>query len=126
MSVPRQIAVMTGGIDHNKAVALRQRIDGLAEGLACCGLILLGRIIDLRIETSMVGNFEVAANVLSPGAPVLDIMGEASLPGIEIEGGDALARLNQRHRNMHGDGRFARSALFISHNDDTCGPRNRR
>ena len=87
MRAPRQIAIVTGRVDHNKAVALRQCIDGLAECLACCGLVLLSRIIDLRIETSMVGNFEVAANVLSPGAPVLDIMGEASLPGIEIEGG---------------------------------------
>src|SRR5471032_227616 len=59
MNVPRQNAVMTGGIDHNKGMALRQRTDGIGERLA---IVIIG-----SIETQMFGNFEVAANVLSPG-----------------------------------------------------------
>ena len=55
----------------------------------------------------MLGHAEVAADMTRPGAPVLDVMGEAFLPGIEIDGGDRLARLDQGDRDMHGDGGFS-------------------
>ena len=53
-----------------------------------------------------------------PVAAVLDVMGEASLAGIEIDGGDALAGLQQRDSDMHGRGRLSRSAFFVAKDDD--------
>jgi hypothetical protein len=69
----------------------------------------------------MVGDLEIASDLPGPGASVLDKMGEALLPRIEVNGGDALSRLDQRYRNMHCDRRFARSAFFIRHDDNTGG-----
>ena len=109
---------MIGGIDHNKIVARRERIDGIGERLAGRGLIVLGRIIDPLIETGMIRRSEIAADMRSPGAPVLDVMGETLLSEIKIERGDALARFNQRDGDVHCDGGFPRPALFIRHNDD--------
>src|SRR5450759_592771 len=113
MSQPRQITIMTGSIDYNKTVSLRQCINGIGECLASCGIL---RIIVLT-EAKMVRDLEVANTVLSPSASILNIMGEASLSRIEIDGGDALAGLHQRNCDMHCNSGFARSALFIAHND---------
>ena len=87
MCQPRQITIVSRSIDNNKAVALRQCINGIGECLASCGIL---RIIVLT-EAKMVGDLEVATNVLSPSASVFNIMGEASLSRIEIDGRDALA-----------------------------------
>ena len=67
--------------------------------------------------------FELEARVLGPGAAVLDVMGEAFLPRVEIDGGDALAGLQQRDRDMHRGGRFAGAALLVAEHDDMaeCG-----
>src|SRR5258708_38904217 len=103
MSQPHQITVVTGSIDYDHVVCTCQRIDGLGQRLASGGFILGSGIVETT-ETKMIGNFEVARNALGPATSVLDIMGEALLPGIEIDCGDALACLDQRNRNMHGDG----------------------
>jgi hypothetical protein len=51
-------------------------------------------------------------------------MREASLPRIEVDSSDALARLQQRYRDVHGDGGLARSAFFIGY-DNNSGGRHR-
>ena len=71
----------------------------------------------------MLGMFEIASNALGPGAPVLDVVGEASLPRIEIDRGDPLAALHQRDRDMHGDRGLPRSALFVGNNNHADRPR---
>jgi hypothetical protein len=48
-------------------------------------------------------------------------MREAFLPGIEIDGGDALARLQQRDRDVQRGGRFAGAALFVAEYDNVSG-----
>src|ERR1019366_10167853 len=93
MSQPRWITIVPRSIDHNKAVSLRQCIHGIGECLTSCGIF---RIIAFT-ETKMFGDLEVATNVLCPSASVLNIMGEAPLSRIEIDGGDALAGLHQRN-----------------------------
>jgi hypothetical protein len=59
-----------------------------------------------------------------PGAPVLDVVGEALLAAVEIDGGDALPCLEQRHRDMHCGGRLARTALLIAEHHDMRGLRS--
>jgi hypothetical protein len=49
----------------------------------------------------MVGNLEVEPALLRPSVPVLDVMREALLTGVEIEAGDVLARLHQCDRQMY-------------------------
>jgi len=53
-----------------------------------------------------------------PLAPVLDVTAERLLLHVEIEGGDAPARLQQRHDEMHGEGRLAAAALVVADHDD--------
>src|SRR5664280_1784562 len=74
MSQPRQITIVPGSIDHNKAVALRQCINGIGECFASCGIL---RII-VFTEAKMVGDLEVATNVLSPSMSVFNIMGTSN------------------------------------------------
>ena len=57
---------------------------------------------------------ELDARTLGPGAAVLDVMGEALLARVEIDGGDALAGLEQGNGNVQRRCRFARTALFIA------------
>ena len=84
----------------------RQRFDGLLERLAACGLFHCCGIIQLA-EAEMLGDIEIASHMPRPGAPVLDQAGKASLPGVEIDRGNGLARLDQGNRNMHRNGGLA-------------------
>jgi hypothetical protein len=120
MRPPHQIIIVTGRIDDDDAATASQRIDGIGESLASGGFILGGRMMDFT-ETKMLGNLEIAANLPGPGAPVLDKMGKALLPGIKIDRGHALTGFDQGNRKVHGDGRFARSAFFVGHNDHLGG-----
>ena len=92
--------------------------------IACGEIVELGRLVvgDQRAvgarDAVMRRQFEIEPRVLRPGAAVLDVMGEAFLPRVEIDRGDALARLHQRDRDMHRDRGFARPALFVAEHDD--------
>jgi hypothetical protein len=113
-----QIIVVARSIDDDDAVAAGQRLDGFLQRPAARGLFLGRGVIEL-LEAEVLGHAEVATDVAGPGAPVLDVMGEALLPGVEIDGGDRLSRLDQGDRDMHGDGGFSRSALLIADDDHT-------
>src|SRR5712671_6498222 len=101
-----QRAVMSGRIDDDKAVMLRQRIDGVGESRAPFALAA-GR----GIKTQMLRDIELASDASTPRSPVVDVMGQTSLPGIEIDGGHGLARLHERNSNVHRDCRFTRPTL---------------
>ena len=49
-------------------------------------------------DAEMNRNLEFDATPLGPGAPVLDIVGEAFLPAVEVDGRHALAGLEQGNR----------------------------
>src|SRR3974377_2294796 len=106
---------MAGRINDNKTRRACQRINGTGE--SCLPIV---RICG-TIETNMVGNSEVAANMLCPGTSVLDVIGEGLLPRIEIDSGNALPRFNKGNSNVNGDRRFAGSAFFIAHKDHLSG-----
>ena len=53
-----------------------------------------------------------------PIAPIVHIVGEAALAGVEVDGGNALAGLKQGDGDMHRRGRFSRSAFFVAKDDD--------
>jgi hypothetical protein len=102
----RQIIVVAGSVDDDDAMAAGERLDGLLERPAA-GSLFIGRGIIELLEAEMLGHAEVAADMTRPGAAVLDVMGETLLPGIEIDGGDGLSRLDQGDRDVHGDGGFS-------------------
>jgi hypothetical protein len=69
-------------------------------------------------NAEMPGNVELDAGALGPVTTVFDVMGEALLPGVEINGRNALTGLKQGDRNVHGGRRFSRTAFFVSEDDD--------
>jgi hypothetical protein len=83
MRKPHQIIIVTGGIDDDHAASACQRIDA-------GGFMFGSGTMDVA-KTEMIENFKIASNLPGPGAPILDEVGETFLPGIEIDGGDALA-----------------------------------
>jgi len=55
----------------------------------------------LELNTCALGpQLELNIWARGPGAAVLDVMGKGFLPAVEIDGGDALAGLEQRHRDV--------------------------
>ena len=68
-----------------------------------------------------IGTFERDAGARRPVAAVLDVMREGLLARVEIDGGDALPGLEQRDRDVHRGGRFARAALLVAEHDDMRG-----
>ena len=118
MRKPHQVAVGAGRIDDDKIEGPLDRAHGIHE------LLELGRFVvgDLHglaeLDAVMHGKFEVEAGTAGPGAAVVDVTGEALLPAVEIDGGDALASLQQGDGDMQGGGGFARTALLIAQHND--------
>src|ERR1019366_149614 len=87
-------------------------------------LLKFGRFIvgDLHgvaeLDAAMHRDFEIEAGAACPGAPVVDVTGEALLPAIEIDGGDALTGFHQGNGDMQGGGGLARTALLIAQHND--------
>jgi hypothetical protein len=83
----------------------------------------LGRLVGFHraglsaLDTIMRRQLELYACALGPGAAVLDVMGESFLPAVEIDSGDALARLKQRHRDVQRYGGFSRTTLLACEYD---------
>ena len=64
---------------------------------------------------------ELDARAFAPGAAVVDVMGETSLPAVEIDGRYALAGFEQRDRDMQRGGGLTRPAFLVAENDHVSG-----
>jgi hypothetical protein len=60
---------------------------------------------------------ELGARTFAPGAPVFDVMREAFLPAVEIDGRHTLAGFEQRNRNVQSGCRFTRPAFLVAENN---------
>jgi hypothetical protein len=87
------------------------------------GLVLVELLSRSARDAVVIGDREVLAPTLRPGAPVLDVIGEASLPQIEVDGGDPLSERHQGGGDVHGNGGLARTSLFVPEHDDVRGRR---
>ncbi len=115
---PHQIAVAARRIDHDEVVVGLGDGDFVDEALKLGIFILVVADAIAARDKAMRRDVEVEPVAPAPRAAVLDVMREALLPGIEIDGGDALAGLHQGNRDMDGERRFARAAFFIADHDD--------
>jgi hypothetical protein len=70
------------------------------------------------LDAAMHRKFEVEPVRRAQARRLLDVMGEALLAAVEVDGGDALAGFQQRNRDMQGGGGFARTALLVAEHDD--------
>src|SRR5208283_1648833 len=66
MSQAPQITIAARSIYHNKTIVTHQRNNVIGQSLPVCGFIFGGRIIRILNEIKVMGNLEVARNVLGP------------------------------------------------------------
>ena len=92
MREPHQVGVGARRIDHDEVVDVLDRVDRLGEAGELGRLVLVEPRACRRARCrNATGSFEVEPGARRPGAAVLDVMGEALLAGVEIDGGDPLA-----------------------------------
>ena len=125
MREPHQIGVGAGRIDHNHVVGVLDRGDGAREAVKLRRLVGVDRGALGAADAIMRRQFERNAGARGPAAAVLDIMGEALLAAVEIDGRDPLPGLEQGHGDMQRGRGFARAALLVAENDDMSGVRFR-
>jgi hypothetical protein len=118
MGQPHQVAVGARRIDDDEvetALDRRHRLHELKE----LGILVLGDLHGLaELDAAMHRQLEVEVGAARPGGAVVDVAGEALLAAVEVDGGDALAGLQERNCDVQGGGRFAGAALFIAEHDD--------
>src|SRR5262249_14993617 len=123
MREPRQVAVGAGRVDHYEVVGVLDAGYRVGEAAELDRLVFLDLRPVATFDAIVDRQFEIEVRVARPGAAVLDVVGEALLARIKVDGGDALAGLHQRHRDVHGGGRLSRSALLVTENDHVRGNR---
>ena len=116
-----EVAVGARRVDDDEIVRVLDRGDGVGEAGEFLRLVLVDLEAVAARDAEMRRQFESELRPLRPGAPVADVMGEAALARVEVDGGDALASLHQRDRDMHRGGRFARAALLVAEHDHMGG-----
>jgi len=109
-----QIAVRSRRIDNDEIEGALDRADRRHEFPALRRLVLRDLHGLARRDAAMNRKLEVEAGASRPGPPIADVTGEALLPAVEIDGGDALARLEQGHGHVQRGGGFSRTALLVA------------
>ena len=74
------------------------------------------------VDHVMIGQFEPHAGLLCPAFAIQDVTREAFLAAVDVDGGDALARFQQRRNDVHRGRGLARAAFFIGEHDDVRAP----
>src|SRR6185437_1306821 len=118
---PHQVGVVAGRVDDDDVVVVLDRGDRPREAGELARLIGVDGAGLASLHADMGRNFERRARALGPIAAVLDVMGEALLAAVEIDGGDPLTGLEQRDRYMQRRRRLTRTALLVSEHDYVRG-----
>jgi len=121
MGKAREIAVGSRRVDHDKVVGILDRGDRLRKTRKFDRLVFVELERRPVRDAKMHRDCQAEARALGPGAPVVDVVREALLPGVEIDRRHPLADIHQRDGNVHRGGRFPRAALFIAKHDDVRG-----
>ncbi len=95
MREPHQIAVARRRIDHDEVVAVLDRHDRGGEAGEFRRFVLVDAARIRPVDDVMIGQFERNAGFLRPAFAIEDVAGEAFLAAVDVDGGDALARLSR-------------------------------
>src|SRR4051794_24245585 len=118
MRQAHQIAVRPRRIDDDEIERPLHRADGVHELQELRRFIVGDLHAVAKLDAAMHGEFEIEAGAASPSAPVTDVARKTLLAAIEVNGGDALAGLEQCNGNMQGGGGFSRTTLLIAQHKD--------
>ena len=70
---------------------MADNLERVHERRARLRLVIGGGEFDLLVETDVARRRQILAALARPGQPVVDVMRETALPGVEVDSGDALA-----------------------------------
>src|SRR5262245_62368296 len=112
MGEPHQKGIVPGRIHHHEVMRALNHVDGGTEVSDLGPLVDFNRAGLGALDAVMRRQLELYTRALSPGAAILDVMGESFLAAVEIDSSDAVACLEQRHRDMHRWGRVAGTTLL--------------
>lgn len=112
-----QMRVGARAVDHDE-MAVGQRLQGRREMLRFGAARFFAAVdrgwFDPRLRREMkAGVFR-----LSERPTIFHIPRKTALTHVEVDRRNTVSAFEERYRNMHRGGRFARSALFIAENDD--------
>src|SRR5262245_52596453 len=118
MGEPHQKGIVPGRIHHHEVMRALNHVDGGTEVCDLGPLVGFNRAGLGALDAVMRRQLELYTRALSPGAAVLDVMGESFLAAVEIDSSDALAYLEQRHCDVQRGGGFSRTTLLACEYDD--------
>ena len=118
MRQPHQESIAARRIDDDEVMRAFDRGHCLRKLIELERFVLRDLHTVAELQAIMLGHFEHQARLLRPGTAIIDITGKAALAAIEIDGGDALAGLEQGHCDMQRGRGLARPALLVAEHDD--------
>jgi len=108
---------MGWGIDDQEIMVLLYCGNSFVEFRKFEGLILVNSNPLGPPDRELVRYLESQPGTLSPGTPVLNVVGEGLLPTVEVDCGNPLARFHERDSEVHCNRGLTRAPLFVSHHD---------
>jgi hypothetical protein len=109
--------VGAGGIDDDEVAAMLDRLDCRGKVGECAGRVVVEPDAVAERDAMMPRQFQRPSDAAPPDAAALEMAGEALLARIEVDGGDPPPGLEQRHRDVNGEGGFAGAALLAGDDD---------
>src|SRR6478752_991703 len=96
------MTLVSGRVDDDEVVISGEIFDTFDQGVIERVIVAgLGEVP--FADATMRRNAEIVSHMAGPFAPVLDIAGQAPLPGVEVDGSNPMPRLDQGHRDMNRD-----------------------
>ncbi len=94
---------MTRRIDNDEIVGVFDRVDRGGKIVELRRFVVRDQRAVAARHAIMRRQFKIEPGMLRPGLTVFDVMGEALLARVEVDGGDPLPSLQQRDRDVHRD-----------------------
>jgi hypothetical protein len=118
MGEAREVGVRTRGINHDEVLPMFDLGDRAGKTRELGVFVLIAARAFSACDAEMKRQFERQTELLRPPAAALDIVRKCPLARIEVDGRDALSRLQKGNSEMHGGRRLARPALLVPKHDD--------
>ena len=118
MGEPHQIGIVGRRVDDDELVVVLDGADRLGEQRELMRLVGAHVVGFAAPHRAMARQLDRPRGVARPRTAILEEAGQRLLAGVEVDAGDLAAGLEQRHREMDRDRRFARAALLVADHDD--------
>jgi hypothetical protein len=119
-----QVGVVPRRVHHDEIMGVLDRVDRARETAELGGLVLVDPDAFRARDRVVLRHLERETGAPDVVAAVLDVAGEGLLPAVEVDRRHALPGLEQRDRDVHRAGGFARATLLVAEHDHVRGTWN--